>query len=101
MSEEFVPRYEDWAARLGQQFTVTFAPGHTSPFVLAECSPRVVSKGISSFSLLFTAEVGAASGQGIVSFSAAGFGPAEVFIVPVQPRGDGVEYEAVYNQLGD
>jgi hypothetical protein len=58
-----------------------------------------MNAGSSSFSLLFTGAADAASGQGTVSFSAAGFGPAEVFIVPVQPRGDGVEYEAVYNQL--
>jgi hypothetical protein len=101
MSREFVPHHEDWAARLGQQFTVTFASGHTAPLVLAECSPRVVNGDVASYSLLFTGDADAASGQGIVSFSAAGFGPAEVFIVPVQPRGDGVEFEAVYNQLGD
>jgi hypothetical protein len=101
MSTEFVPRYEDWAARLGEQFAVTFGPEQTAPLVLAECSPRVVNEATVSYSLRFTGDAGAASGQGMFSFSADGFGPTEVFTVPVQPRGDGVEYEAVYNQVED
>jgi hypothetical protein len=101
MSTEFVPRYEDWAARLGEQFTVTFGTGQTAPLVLAECSPRVVNEGTASYSLRFTGDAGTTSAQGMFSFSAEGFGPANVFIVPVQPRDDGVEYEAVYNQWED
>jgi hypothetical protein len=101
MSTEFMPRYEEWAARLGEPFTVTFGTGQTAPLVLAECSPRVVNEGTVSYSLRFTGDAGTASGQGMFSFSAAGFGPTEVFIVPVQPRSGGVEYEAVYNQWED
>jgi ribosomal protein S18 acetylase RimI-like enzyme len=101
VTEAFVPRYEDWTARLGQPFTVEFSPERTATLVLAECTARAVDATMSSYSLLFTGDAAAASGQGVYAFSAPGFGPAQVFVVPMQPRGDGVEYEAVYNQVED
>jgi hypothetical protein len=93
------PGYDDWAARVGQPFTVAFDADRSAELVLSHCSDAVVAGGIRSFSLLFTAESDVPADQGTFRFSAPGFDTTDVFVVPLRSDQAGTEFEAVFNQV--
>jgi hypothetical protein len=102
LTEPTSPSYDDFASRIGETFTVVnpqSEAGTGAQFLLTACSPRVASGGFVSFSVTFSDNSGAAAQQGTLTFSAPGFGPTDVFVVPVRQSDAGVDYEVIFNQL--
>jgi hypothetical protein len=72
--------------------------GTTRELDLLECQHMPAPAGTTSFRLAFLMRTDG-PGQGSYELSAAGLDPDLVFVVPVKQRPDGIEYEAVFNQL--
>ncbi len=89
--------YQDFAARVGNTFSARPQAGAAFELELTDCAET----GPNGFSLTFKAGVQAPIEQATYLLSADGFDPQPVFLVPVRPLADGVEYQAVFNRLPD
>ena len=89
--------YADFAARLGNDFTLQLPDGDRAPMVLTDCT----SNGPGSFSLIFKAGVRAPAEQAIYQLTAPDFGPEAIFLVPIARRPNDsefpLEYQAIFN----
>lgn len=92
-----IPGHADFVGRVGHPFTVLVAPDRTEQFTLVTCSALTSAGGYASFSLTFRSAPGVAPTQGILPFSAPGFGPADLFIVPVGQTAEGTDYDVVFS----
>jgi len=98
-------RYEDFAPRVGQHFTMRFGgadttgadAGDSCEVVLTDCAPSSIRSMPASFDLLFRAGPDAPREQGNYLLSREDFEPAPIFLVPVRALADGLEFHAVFN----
>lgn len=94
-------RYQDFASRVGQHFTMRFGGeagvGDSCEVVLTECARSSISSMPASFNLLFRAGPDAPREQGNYLLSREDFEPAPIFLVPVRALADGLEFHAVFN----
>ncbi|MDE2371977.1 MAG: hypothetical protein KGN16_23615 [Burkholderiales bacterium] len=84
-----------------------FAPHLGRPFATAGAAVELVSAtplrgapaaGRAPFSLLFRGGAGqAAMPQGLHRLEHPSLGPLELFLVPIGPAGDAMQYEAIFN----
>ncbi|GAB3127091.1 DUF6916 family protein [Glaciibacter psychrotolerans] len=96
--------HEDFASRVGDTFTVAGDSGGAEPdtsveLVLVGCSPLVASGGWLSFSLTFRGSAATPLGQGTFTFTAAGFDPAALFVVPISSTPAGIDYDAHFTLM--
>lgn len=96
-------RYEDFAARVGQSFTMQSviedpAEGNDScESILTDCTRSTIRSMPASFTLLFRTGPDAPREQGNYLLSREDFEPAPIFLVPVRALADGLEFHAVFN----
>lgn len=95
-AEPAPPTHSDFAGRVGHPFTA-LTDGVSSRFVLTHCGAPAAGGGYSSFALTFRSEPGHTPAQGIYSFTAPGFGPADIFIVPVGQTALGTDYHVAFS----
>lgn len=93
--------YDAFNSRVGTSFTVEVAPEGSALLTLVECTPAQRSGGYVSFTLTFRGAASQPLAQGAFRLTADRFQPTEVFIVPTGATGDGLDYEAVFNQRED
>jgi hypothetical protein len=98
-------RHADYVALVGKQVTLRPVESVESvesvegiPATVSTCSEPVVSGDFVTYSVTFVAGPEAPRTQGAFLIDTAVRGPDPVFLVPLRLRGDGVEYEAVFNQ---
>ena len=99
-AEPAPPAHGDFAGRVGHPFTAV-TDGVSSRFVLTHCSPPATGGGYSSFTLTFRSGPGHTPAQGTYSFTAPGFGPADIFIVPVGQTAQGTDYHVAFSHRED
>ena len=95
--------YDDFAARVGQSFTMRFATGQDTEgsctTELIDCARSTVPGASRSFNLTFRAGPDAPREQGNYLLSREDFEPAPIFLVPVRAVADGLDFHAVFNPI--
>lgn len=98
-------RHADFSARVGTEVTLRAvdgpAAGQDVPATLAACSDAVRRGDHVSYAVTFLAGVGAPREQAMFLVQGAGRDAEPLFLVPRRDVGDGLEYEAVFNQSDD
>jgi hypothetical protein len=95
--------FEVFAARLDHRFVLrrhdTAEPGEPVAAVLVECTPQPANDRSTGYSLTFRAPLPAPAEQGNYLVESEGLTPTRIFLVPVRQTTDGLDFQAVFNQL--
>ena len=96
-------RHADFAALVGEPVTLCVAdgPARDVPARVTACSEPETHGDIVSYSVTVVAGPDAPRQQAVFFLAAVGHEPEPVFLVPRRDVGDGLEYEAVFNQSVD
>ncbi len=96
MSE--IPRREDFEANVNGPFVIHFSDEVAIEAKLTEVIELKRSDKLESFSLLFVVPDAPIS-QNTYRVDNAALGSLELFLVPVGQTDDGIQYEAIFNNL--
>jgi hypothetical protein len=88
-----------FAGQLQTKFQMRVDPGPALELELIKVEEHQAGPGVESFSLLFRAPGGAPPVQRIYRLTHEQLGELDLFLVPVARDGQGLYYEAVFNQL--
>jgi hypothetical protein len=75
------------------------APANVGPLKLVAVNEANYSPKVENFSLLFRGPLAPVLPQCIYRLTHDTLGSMEIFLVPVGPDGEGMQYEAVFNRL--
>src|SRR5690606_16537259 len=95
------PTYEALKAQVGSTFHVEVAPAGTALLTLTRCTERQRSGDYLSYTVTFTGSADQPLAQGTFRFVGDGMDAIDIFIVPITATTGTIEYEAVFNELGD
>jgi hypothetical protein len=96
---------EDFEPHIGQPFDIHYGDGQMLSVVLVEVQrspyPPIDTTKRTGFSLLFQSAIRDYLPQGIYSMTLTAFnsvyGDLDLFIVPLKPNAEGIQYEAIFN----
>lgn len=86
---------------LHTNFELTSPTGEPVPLVLMEVQEAIHTARVESFSLFFRGPLTPFFQQATYSLQHEKLGPLDMFLVPLGPDGDRMQYEAVFNRLRD
>lgn len=96
--------YDDFADRVGDEFTVRLPEDRIVALVLAEAEARSEPGGTGpdgaerqQFSLLFRGPSGDRLSQGLWELEHTEMGALALFLVPIEPDDEGPRYEAAFS----
>jgi len=89
----------DFRACLHTPFELASPTGERVPLELAQVQEAINTARIESFSLFFRGPLTPVYPQAIYRLQHENLGPVEIFLVPVGPDGDAMQYEAVFNRF--
>lgn len=77
------------------------APANVGPLELVAVNEANYSPRVENFSLLFRGPLAPVLPQRIYHLKHDTLGSVEIFLVPLGPDGEGMQYEAIFNRLRD
>jgi hypothetical protein len=86
---------------LHTHFSVQASAGQNFPLELAQVNEVNYSPRLENFSLIFLGPLAPVLPQCIYQLNHDSLGSLEIFLVPVGPEGQNMQYEAVFNRLRD
>jgi len=93
------PTLDDFLAQLDSEFSASSDDGRKFDLLLTEVNTLIRDERQTNFSLLFRAPLDTIPAQGTYRLSHPGMPEMQIFLVPVKSDGEGVYFEAVFNNF--